>query len=200
MHNKDVDSVYHIDFYDKFFVSKKSCLTYACISFYMSLHTARSLLKQRKNTMLAKDNTYDNLRSTLVSRNVTINGKRTSVRLEPEMWSALTEICQREKATIHKVCSSIAMRKDPNTSLTAAIRVFIMAYFRVAATEDGHMRAQHGGTMLGYATQQRAELSTQRSTHDFISAAAPQKGYPNHASGMVNRNFGSVDRRVAGDR
>jgi hypothetical protein len=36
------------------------------------------------------------------------------------------------------------MRKAENTSLTAAIRVFLMLYFRSAATEDGHMEAGHG--------------------------------------------------------
>src|SRR5580704_6876417 len=76
--------------------------------------------------------------STLVSRNVTIAGHRTSVRLEPDMWSGLGEICRRERAKLHEICTSVAMRKHENTSLTAAIRVFVMAYFRAAATEDGH--------------------------------------------------------------
>jgi predicted DNA-binding ribbon-helix-helix protein len=82
--------------------------------------------------------------STLVIRNVTIAGRRTSVRLEPEMWSALGEICEREGRTTHQVCSLINERKHIDSSLTAAIRVFIMAYFRAAATEEGHHRAGHG--------------------------------------------------------
>src|SRR5580698_11339607 len=80
-------------------------------------------------------------RSTLVSRNMTIAGHRTSIRLEPEMWSGLSEICRRERMIMHEVCTSVAMRKQSNTSLTAAIRVFVMAYFRSAATEDGHSKA-----------------------------------------------------------
>jgi hypothetical protein len=36
------------------------------------------------------------------------------------------------------------MRKNDKTSLTAAIRVFLMLYFRAAATEEGHARAGHG--------------------------------------------------------
>ncbi len=84
------------------------------------------------------------LKSTLVSRNVTINGKRTSVRLEPEMWMALNEISQREKCSSHDICSLVAVRKKENTSLTAAIRVFIMLYYRAASTEAGHERARHG--------------------------------------------------------
>ena len=83
-------------------------------------------------------------RSTLVSRNVTISGHRTSVRLEPEMWSGLTEICRREGGSLHEICTVVALRKGENTSLTAAIRVFVMAYYRAASTEDGHTKAGHG--------------------------------------------------------
>ena len=83
-------------------------------------------------------------KTTLVSRNITVMGKRTSVRLEPEMWQALKEIAKREKCTIHDICTLIKMRKAPLTSLTAAIRVFLMLYFRASSTEEGHSRAKHG--------------------------------------------------------
>ena len=83
-------------------------------------------------------------RSSLVSRNVTVGNHRTSVRLEPDMWSGLREICRREHLTLHDVATVVSARKSPNTSLTAAIRVFVMAYFRMAATEEGHNGAGHG--------------------------------------------------------
>lgn len=82
--------------------------------------------------------------STLVSRNITVLGRRTSVRLEPEMWSSLREISKRESCKIHDICSLIQLRKNPRTSLTAAIRVFLMLYYRAASTEDGHIKAGHG--------------------------------------------------------
>lgn len=82
--------------------------------------------------------------SSLVSRNITIMGRRTSVRLEPEMWMALRDISKRERCTIHDICTLVYIRKSSVTSLTAAIRVFLMLYFRAAATEDGHQRAGHG--------------------------------------------------------
>ena len=85
-----------------------------------------------------------NGKSTLVSRNITVLGRRTSVRLEPEMWSALREIARREDCKIHDICSLIHLRKNQDTSLTAAIRVFLMLYYRAAATEEGHRRAGHG--------------------------------------------------------
>ncbi len=83
-------------------------------------------------------------KSTLISRNITVLGKRTSVRLEPEMWRALKDIARRESCTIHDLCSLIALRKNVHTSLTAAIRVFLMLYYRAAATEEGHKKAGHG--------------------------------------------------------
>lgn len=83
-------------------------------------------------------------KSTLVSRNITVIGRRTSVRLEPEMWGALREIARREDCKIHDICSLIHLRKNQDTSLTAAIRVFLMLYYRAAATEEGHRRAGHG--------------------------------------------------------
>ena len=60
------------------------------------------------------------------------------------MWDALYDICARERLTIHTLCTMISERKDENTSLTAAIRVFALAYYRAAATEDGHFRVEHG--------------------------------------------------------
>ncbi len=86
----------------------------------------------------------DDIRSTLVSRNITILGRRTSVRLEPEMWNALRDIARREGCSMHDICSLINIRKNPRTSLTGAIRVFLMLYYRAASTEEGHLRAGHG--------------------------------------------------------
>lgn len=84
------------------------------------------------------------LRSTLLSKNINISGRRTSVRLEPEMWKSLKEIANREECSIHEICTLVDLRKKENTSLTAAIRVFIMLYYKAASTEDGHRRAGHG--------------------------------------------------------
>jgi len=86
----------------------------------------------------------ESIKSTLISRNITILGRRTSVRLEAEMWMALREIAKRELCSIHDICSLISMRKHTGTSLTAAVRVFLMLYFRAASTEEGHKKAGHG--------------------------------------------------------
>ena len=87
------------------------------------------------------------IRSSLISRNVTIAGHRTSVRLEPDMWNGLMEVCRRERVSLHDICTRVAEDKSDETSLTAAIRVYVMNYYRAACTEDGHMKAGHGSGM-----------------------------------------------------
>ncbi len=79
----------------------------------------------------------------LVSRNVIIRGRRTSLRLEKEAWEALEEICKRENKSIHEICTMIEKRRSVSNR-TSAIRLFILTYFRNAATEAGHKKAGHG--------------------------------------------------------
>lgn len=80
----------------------------------------------------------------LISRNVTVRGRRTSMRLEASMWDALKEICQREALTMAELGTFVAAAKTPALTLTAALRVVIANYYRDAATEEGHARAGHG--------------------------------------------------------
>lgn len=97
---------------------------------------------------------FDN---SLSIRNVNVDGRRTSMKLEPDMWLALDEICWREKMTVHDVCTQIAQRRL-GANLTAAVRVYILSYFRAAATEDGHLQAGHGAlpTRLNRGNSARA--------------------------------------------
>ena len=87
--------------------------------------------------------------STLVNRNVTVDGHRTSVRLEPVMWNALEEVCVREHVNLHAAVSAIAEERA-ESSLTSAIRAYLVRYFQSAATEDGHGRAGHGAALRRY--------------------------------------------------
>lgn len=83
--------------------------------------------------------------SSLVSRNVTVAGHRTSVRLEPVMWQALKEISNRERITLYDFCAR-AQAGHPRSTLTAAIRAGVVDYLldalaaseaRLAALEKG---------------------------------------------------------------
>jgi predicted DNA-binding ribbon-helix-helix protein len=100
--------------------------------------------------------------SALVMRNVSVKGRRTSLRLEPQMWNALAEICRREFCTPHDVCSYVAEHKPPHGSLTSSLRVFILEYFHISATEDGHHRAGHGQGMFLSEQEERKQMRTSR--------------------------------------
>jgi predicted DNA-binding ribbon-helix-helix protein len=73
------------------------------------------------------------LQGALISKNVRIHDRRTSVRLEPEMWDALNEIALLEDCSIHDLCGAVHDLKDEGASFTAALRVFLMEYYRTAA-------------------------------------------------------------------
>ena len=63
--------------------------------------------------------------------------------MEPEVWDALMEICRREGHTSHDICTLLSKWRG-QSSLTSALRVFILGYYRAAATEVGHAEAGHG--------------------------------------------------------
>jgi predicted DNA-binding ribbon-helix-helix protein len=110
----------------------------------MSLSTAYMTAADDKNLQTGDKKKPRREKTTLISHNIMIQDRRTSVRLEKEMWMAVKEIARREKCTVHALCTAVSQRKRPDTSLTAAIRVFIMAYYQAAATDDGHRKAGHG--------------------------------------------------------
>jgi|OM-RGC.v1.027190944 predicted DNA-binding ribbon-helix-helix protein len=71
----------------------------------------------------------DDKPSILESRNVTVGSRRTSMRLEPQMWDALESIARLEGMTINNLCTQIDFRRR-KTGLTSATRVFIVSYYR----------------------------------------------------------------------
>jgi predicted DNA-binding ribbon-helix-helix protein len=65
------------------------------------------------------------------SRSIWIGNHKTSVRLEPTMWAALKDIAAERGETVHDVVLEIN-RGRKGISLTAAIRVNIVEYYREA--------------------------------------------------------------------
>lgn len=97
-------------------------------------------------------------RSALVMRNISVRGRRTSIRLEPQLWDILAEICRREFCTADDVCSYVAGQRPPHGSLASSLRVFVLGYFRRCATEDGHQRAGHGQGMFLAVQQELRQI------------------------------------------
>lgn len=88
---------------------------------------------QQPDTSASDQGELSRSATALVSRNVRIHNRRTSVRLEREMWSALREIATLENCTIHDLCAAVHDTKDKKISFTAALRVFLMTYYRSLA-------------------------------------------------------------------
>jgi len=78
------------------------------------------------------------MQGNLVSRNVTIQGHRTSIRLEKATWSALDQICSIENKSIHDICTLIEQFRR-GSSRTSLVRAFIVTYFRAAANMGGKL-------------------------------------------------------------
>jgi predicted DNA-binding ribbon-helix-helix protein len=82
----------------------------------------------------------DRTSSSLVIHTVVVGAHRTTIRLEPQMWDALKDIAQRRRMTIHDLVTSIAEARSAS-SLTAAIRVYIVDFYRAAASAEMQPRA-----------------------------------------------------------
>ncbi len=65
------------------------------------------------------------------------------MRLEPEVWAALREICLRESMDLRELIRAVEDR-SPVGGRTSAVRVHVLQYFRAAAIEAGHVQAGHG--------------------------------------------------------
>ncbi len=65
------------------------------------------------------------------------------MRLEPEVWDALREICLREGVELRELIKYVERSAAPG-GRTSAVRVHVLQYFRAAATHEGHVQAGHG--------------------------------------------------------
>lgn len=82
---------------------------------------------------------------TSILRNVWVRSRRTSLRMEPEIWSALEEIAQRESMTLNALISVIDEQRGQST-LTGAVRIHALVYFRNAEQAMGNIPASGGPT------------------------------------------------------
>jgi predicted DNA-binding ribbon-helix-helix protein len=73
------------------------------------------------------------------------------MRLEPEVWDALREICMREGTDLRALIQQIEKHAGAG-GRTSAVRVYVLTYFRAAATNEGHRSTGHG--LDGYTGKQ----------------------------------------------
>jgi predicted DNA-binding ribbon-helix-helix protein len=70
--------------------------------------------------------------SRLQNKNISVEGLRTSMRLEPEFWDAIGELCRREDIDVAEMVRA-AVLAHATGGRTSAVRVFVLDYFRRAA-------------------------------------------------------------------
>ncbi len=70
----------------------------------------------------------------LRKRSVTIAGHRTSISLESEFWNSLSDIAAARDRPIAALIADIDRRGGRETSLSSAIRLFVLAHYRKKAS------------------------------------------------------------------
>ena len=83
---------------------------------------------QRAESLPQFDNHTD-IANRLAMRSVTINGRRTTMRLEPSMWNAIRRIAEEHRLTVNQLCSKIDSTLG-DMSMTAAVRSYIVSYLQ----------------------------------------------------------------------
>ncbi len=99
--------------------------------------------------------------STLILGNVRVKGRRTSVRLEREMWDALNEICDREELSLDQICAHVA-DTNGDRGFTSSLRVFIINYYRGRGRPVAPPAARGEGPRINLKAPPRAGAAGRR--------------------------------------
>ena len=76
--------------------------------------------------------------SGLECRNVMVEGRRTSVKLDAFTWRCLQEICHHRDMSVHDFCTEVKLAKAEYSGFTNALRIAILRHYRdLAATVGG---------------------------------------------------------------
>lgn len=69
----------------------------------------------------------------MANKIILINGRRTSMRLCHKEWSALDDVCMREKIHRNHLIELIEDAKNQELGLTYSTRLFLMLYYKSVA-------------------------------------------------------------------
>ena len=79
----------------------------------------------------------------LVNKIITVNKRRTSMRLCTLEWEAIDEICDKENISRNKLIEKIENEKDIALGLSYSTRLFLVQYFRDAANKPRRITEPH---------------------------------------------------------
>jgi predicted DNA-binding ribbon-helix-helix protein len=69
------------------------------------------------------------MKSTIVSRTITLAGHKTAVSLEDAFWEGLKEIAKTERKTLSELVDDIDTGRD-HANRSSAIRLFVLNYYQ----------------------------------------------------------------------
>jgi predicted DNA-binding ribbon-helix-helix protein len=69
----------------------------------------------------------------VTKRSITVAGHRTSVSLEEPFWQALAETAAARRLSIANLVEIIDRERQPGTSLSAAVRLYVLDVYRKQA-------------------------------------------------------------------
>jgi predicted DNA-binding ribbon-helix-helix protein len=86
--------------------------------------------RARKHKRSARPKAKSHQHRELIRGSVFVQGRRTSISLEPVMWEALREIAAEQGKIVNQLVTEIS-RQNP-VNLSGSIRVYIVEYYRAA--------------------------------------------------------------------
>lgn len=69
-------------------------------------------------------------------RSVSIRGHRTSYSLEPEFQREIEELARVEGIALARLVARVDLRRDPETSLSAALRLHVLAELKARLQDE----------------------------------------------------------------
>lgn len=88
----------------------------------------------------------------LVNKIISVNKRRTSMRLCTLEWEALSEICEKENISRNKLIEKIENDKDDTLGLAYSTRLFLVQYYRDAANKPRRSNEPYHNIMQAIKT------------------------------------------------
>ena len=66
-----------------------------------------------------------------------VDGRRTSVKLDPYTWRCLQEICHHRNMSVHDFCTEVHRAKPDYCGFATAVRIAILRHYRDLAAPAG---------------------------------------------------------------
>jgi predicted DNA-binding ribbon-helix-helix protein len=78
------------------------------------------------------------MKSSIIKRSISMDGRKTSISLEDAFWSRLKEIAQDQGATLSGLVAKIDNKRERG-NLSSAIRLYVLEHVRTHGTNGSSL-------------------------------------------------------------